>query len=241
MKTKHLVITRLAIKWRFKDTGLEWIDWLEHSIDLMNTFCRPSLENQSSQDFQLISLIGEKTIYLKHKLHNEIFLQIPNNPECNYEILRKEIIKAINDYISTLEGYDSVIITRIDRDDCLGRDFIENVRKYLSDKPDSYVDLNYCWLLDKKNNIPYFTDIYNSHYPNGMISPFVSTHELIKDGKIQVVPFLYDHNFVHKALPGTKIDQLNAMHVIHEHNLKNRLHGKKSDIDLKFNFGINIS
>ncbi|NPV13178.1 MAG: glycosyltransferase [Ignavibacteria bacterium] len=229
IKIKHLVVTRLAIKWRFNETNLSWDDWLKNSIYLMNRYCRPSLKNQSNQDFTLLSIVDKSVTYYGDVLENEIILKVP---EIKKGIdIKKVIINSINKYIYTLKGYDYVIITRLDRDDCLAHDFVDNIRNNFS-YIEEYIDINYSYIYDTKTDIFYKSEKYKK-----MISPFVSTYEKINNGKINCYPFLVDHTKVGKMLNGKKCDKLQCIQVIHDYNLKNKVYGIITDINKK-DFGI---
>lgn len=233
IKIKHIVITRLAIKWRFKDTKLNWGSWLEDSINLMDSFCRPSLKNQTTQDFTLLSIVDESVGECGNILDNEIILKIKSK-EGNYP--RHEMIERINEYVSGLFGYDFIIISRIDRDDCFHKDFLKTVKKYLNGNSEKFVDLNHSITYSIENDVA-----YNSmKYYNTFVSPFVSTYEKIINNKIRCIPFMVDHNEVSKHLKGKKVNDLIAMQVIHKYNLINKIYG--NPININYNdYGFNIN
>lgn len=223
---KHIVVTRLALKWRFNETNLSWDNWLNNSIFLMDNTCRLSLKNQSNQNFTLLSLVDESVNYFGSILDNEVILKVPQLN--NGEYPKTKMIEVINDYVKTLNGFDSVIITRLDRDDALRYDYINNVQNYLSDKINEFVDLNNSISYDYLNDITYFS----KKYYNTFVSPFVSVHEKINNNKINCISLLVDHNDVPKYLMGKKIDELYGMQIIHDNNLSNKLQGKKINVNL---------
>jgi len=226
-KVKHIIVTRLALKWRFSETKLSWDDFVNESIELMTKFTRPSLKNQDNQDFTLLSIVDESVTDYGNTLENEVVLKVETEKNNGYP--KKAMINAVNKYISEIQGYDSVILTRLDRDDALRFDFIDNVQNYLKDKPNNYIDLN--------NSITYNSRGKKAHnskkYFNTFVSPFVSTHEKIEDDKIKCISLLVDHDQVPKYLKGRKVNDLYAMQVIHGRNLVNRIYGDNINIDLK--------
>ncbi|MFW5847973.1 MAG: glycosyltransferase [bacterium] len=230
IKVKHIVVTRLAVKWRFKDTKLNWDEWLRDSIKLMDTFCRPSLKNQSTQDFTLLSLVDESVEQYGNVLDNEVILKIKSK-EGDYP--KKEMVNKINEYVSTLKDYDYVIVSRIDRDDCLHYRFLELVQLYLSGSGEKYVDLNYSITLSTKTK----TAHDSRKYFNTFVSPFVSTYEKIVNGKIRCISIINDHDKVSKFLVGKKVNDLIGIQVIHDNNLKNKIYGKPININYK-DYGI---
>jgi hypothetical protein len=48
MKIKHILVSRVAIKWRHQETGMSWEEWLNDSIKLYDKYCRPSIQNQTN-------------------------------------------------------------------------------------------------------------------------------------------------------------------------------------------------
>lgn len=224
--TKHIVVTRLALKWRFNETKLNWENWLENSVHLMDNFCRKSLKNQTNQDFTLLSFVDESVEEYGNVLNNEIILKVKGR---NNQYPKQEMITQINEYLKGIENLDSVILTRLDRDDCLHETFLGKVKNYLISNEESFIDLNYSLTYDFKNKT-----IHNSKkYFNTFVSPFVSTHETIKNNELRCISLLVDHDAVPKYLKGKKVDDLFAMQVIHENNLKNRIYGETININLK--------
>lgn len=225
-KVKHIIVTRLALKWRFSETKLSWDDFLKESIYLMNTYTRPSLKNQSNQDFTLLSIMDESVNDYGNVLDNEIILKVKT--EKNNAYPKQNMINVVNEYIGNLEGYDSVILTRLDRDDALHIDFINNVQKYLNSNPNSYIDLNNSITFNSRKNKAHDS----KKYFNTFVSPFVSTHEKINNNKINCISLLVDHDQVPRHLKGKKVNDLYAMQVIHGRNLVNRIYGNIININL---------
>jgi len=220
MKFKHLIITKLALKGRYDKTGLSWEEWLNNSIFLMDKYCRPSLKNQVNQNFTLISRIDDSVNFVGNILNNEIIVK------------NKDFGEILNNII---KEYDSVIITRLDRDDSLKFDFVENIQKnIIIDEHDKYIDIKNLISYDTLNDKCYKSDKYNN-----MISPFVSTYEVIKE-KMDYFVLRIEHNKIGNYLKGEKCDNLCAMQVIHEYNLLNKITGKLDDNINLGDYGINI-
>jgi hypothetical protein len=225
MRTKHIIVTRLAIKWvQYKYIGLSWAEWLNNSIELMDKYCRASLRNQSCQDFTLFSIVDESVIYFGRKLNNEKILYIPYKIKYPF----KEIVSIINNNIEK-QKFDSVIITRLDRDDCLRYDFVENLQKHFADEKEKHIDLRKAYTFDSITGKIYNIDTYNFKF----VSPFVSTFEIIKNGKIKCIPYAVEHTQVSQKIKGNKVDDLFALQVLHGNNICNKIVGKEID-------GINI-
>lgn len=232
IKIKHLVIVRLALKWNLKTNKLTWFDWLEDSIKLMDKYLRPSLKNQTNQDFELISLVDETVEYVGETLPNEHILKIKTNED---SLFNKDTCDFLCDYIlNKYQNYTHVLITRIDRDDCLHKDFIKLLKTKLKNFDEQFIDTKNVYQL--KNGETYVCDKYDS---NGMVSPFVSSFEKILKNKIKCLPYRYPHHDINKYVKGVKYNDLIALQVIHNNNILNKLKNNAylKKINLK-DFGI---
>lgn len=222
---KHYVITRLALKldakWRKRTTGLDWDEWVKDSIQLMDKYCRPSLKNQSDQDFTLLSLVDPSVTDVGTPLDNEVIIRF------NFKN-QNSIINAIN---GAIDDPDWVIITRLDRDDCLRYDFIEKVKQYLSDEKEAYVDIKKMISYDAINNAAYDSPKYNR-----CVSPFVSVREKV-NGRIRCIPFAVNHSQVNRKLPGRKVTDLIPVQVVHGTNVTNKVAGGRCEFN-KSEFGL---
>jgi hypothetical protein len=187
----------------------------------MDSYCRPSLKQQTDQNFTLISFVDVSVKNYGNKLSNEIIYEIKSGKEYP----RQEMIDAINWLYS---GYDNIIITRLDRDDCLHKDFIANVKKHLSNGKEKYIDLKTAYTCDTVTGKTYKTERYQGNYT----SPFISTYEKIRNGKIKCIPLLYSHADIYDNFPGEKANDLSALQVIHGKNISNKIDGKEVKIKM---------
>jgi hypothetical protein len=222
--SNHLIITRLAIKWRYSETGKSWDEWLNDSLYLMNKYCRSSLSQQTNQDFTLLTIVDSSVNKYGNCLDNEIILKVSSGDDYP----RQQIIDSINNYISTL-NYNNIITTRLDRDDCLRNDFIDNVKKYFQNIPEGYVDIRNCYTFDSENKDVRKFIIQDDNY----CTPFVSMKEKVRDNKIGCISMLYDHPDISKYCDGFKSESLSALQVIHGNNISNVMFGNQEEIDLK--------
>jgi len=218
---KHIVITKLAIKWRFEETKLNWNDWLNYSIFLMDNYCRPSLKNQINQDFTLITLVDNSVNNFGNVLNNEIIIKIKKDKNSLYPV--NNIVNNIDNYIQSLNNmYDKLIITRLDRDDMIKNNYLLNVKNKLKDKNNYYLDLNNLYVYNLNKNI-FFK---SKKYYNTFVSPFVSTVENIKSNMNYYI-LTEQHTKLNKLLNGHKDNSLYAMQIIHKYNLLNKVTGNK--------------
>ena len=212
---KHFVITRLAIKWNHPLVKMSWQDWLNDSINLMDTYCRPSLRKQTDQDFTLLSLVDPSVTYVGNKLPNEIIVPCGSMD-------RMDLINAVNGFISG----DWIILTRLDRDDCLRFDFLEKIKQYLREDKEQYIDIKKMYSWDTHTD-----KVYDSPKYKTCISPFVSVKERVNDGHIRCVPFAVNHAAICNVLPGKKVTDLLSIQVVHGTNVINRTMGPECEIN----------
>lgn len=237
-RIKHIVIVRLGLKWRYKELNQKWEDWLENSVYLMDKYCRPSLKNQTVKDFDILTLVDKSVNKYGNILDNEKILKFDSESDLTTIWEGNEnglMIKTINEYISkNYKDYTYILLTRLDRDDVIRFDFLENVRKNINGNKEQYIDSNN--IVHFKNDKFYKCD----KYINGrMVSPFVSTLEKIENGIIKCVPFFKSHTETKKYLPGNKFENLQALQIIHDNNFSNKLGNKQIIENInKRHFGI---
>ena len=124
IKIIHLIITRFLIELPVNSEFHEIIKkkrYILNGIKLMKKYLIPSLENQSCSNFIWILLIGNKAnlTYIKSlfNFHHSLDLRLIYQQEI------KQYIKNIT------RGFDVLITTRIDYDDQIYYDAVNDVRK----------------------------------------------------------------------------------------------------------------
>ena len=168
LKIMHLIITRFMIEfWPFDDfkNRIYKNDYIINGIRVMKKYLLPSLENQSCQDFIWILKIGDKAniTYIKSLLNFTT-------------IFRKDVIyeKDIRNYTRLItKSYDVLITSRIDYDDRIYYDAVNDVRKL--------VNVNRPMMLYGYNRGLYYFESDNKYYEliedfnqQGVMSVFVS-------------------------------------------------------------------
>ena len=124
IKVIHLIITRFLIELPVKIEFHKIIqkkEYILNGIRVMKKYLLPSLENQSCTDFIWILLIGNKAnlTYVKSLINFNHSLD-----------LRLISEKDIKKYIKNItKGFDVLITTRIDYDDRIYYDAVNDVRK----------------------------------------------------------------------------------------------------------------
>jgi len=127
LKILHLIFTRFMIEFSKTDHFIKTLyteEYIKNGIRVMKKYLIPSLENQSCKKFSWILVLGDKVNITNIKSlidFNTSFEMdvIYNNDSRNY-------IKNVS------EGYDILISTRIDYDDRIYYDAVNDVRKVIN-------------------------------------------------------------------------------------------------------------
>ena len=178
---KHFLITRFNLKnSHWKKDGENFIaltkEWLNHRFYFFETYCLPSVLNQTNKNFtwliafdidtpviykeRILSLIkGHSNI---HPLFIDGFLGL--QPSIKEEI--KHLVDGQNQYIIT---------TRLDNDDIIHKDFIKTIQDSFVPTANTVIDLRRGYQLIEKNGI-FEARVFNSAY-NAFISLVESTSD----------------------------------------------------------------
>ena len=149
IKIIHLVMTKFLIDYFFKNNFpkiMHTKEYVLNGIRVMKNYLFPSLENQSCKKFKWILMLGDKAniTYIKSILNfnNSFEMDIVYN-------------KSIQNYIRNIsKGYDVLITSRIDYDDRIYYDAVNDVRKMINIKRPMFIHgynrgVNY-YEIDKK-------------------------------------------------------------------------------------------
>lgn len=168
LKIVHFIITRFMIEYWPLDGFSQKIykeDYILNGIRVMKKYLFPSLENQSCKKFIWVLMIGDKAniTYIKSLLDfNESFESI---------VIYK---KDIKNYLRNASiGSDILITTRIDYDDRIYYDAINDVRKA--------ININKPMLIYGYNSGVHYYELNNQYYEfnisyndEGVMSIFIS-------------------------------------------------------------------
>lgn len=149
IKIIHLVMTKFLIDYFFKNNFpkiMHTKEYVLNGIRVMNNYLFPSLENQSCKKFIWILMLGdnENITYIKSLLNF--------NHSFEMEIVYN---KSIQSYVKQIsKGYDILITSRIDYDDRIYYDAVNDVRKVINLKKPMFIygynrGVNY-YEIDKK-------------------------------------------------------------------------------------------
>ncbi len=216
---KHFLITRFNLKnehWKQTKSGQDIISkqWLDERFRLFETYCFPSVKNQSNQNFYWCILFDTDTPpFYKEKI--ELLAEENTNIyPCYIDGFSSLQISLVEIITSKLNKDDSYIITtRLDNDDIIHKDFIATVQSLSVEQDKSIIDLikGYQIIIDnQKSDLRAYTSRYN---------PFISIVESVPDFETVISK---NHNDW-ESLPNKIIYDSNPMWIqlIHEGNLIN--------------------
>ena len=137
---KHLLITRFNLKnpeWKQLTKNNESLlddSWMNERLELFSNYCFPSVSNQTNQNFEWL-LYFDSTTSDTHKSKIAEIIGNTTNIKSFYidgmPVFNESIIKYVEENIST----EYLITSRIDNDDCIHKDFINEIQKHF-DKQD---------------------------------------------------------------------------------------------------------
>ena len=191
----HLIITRFLIEFchnKIFPKKLYTKDYISNGIRVMKKYLLPSLENQSCKNFTWILMIGNKVnIYYVNSLLNF------NNSFETKVIYQKDIKYFVR---NITKGFDVLITTRIDYDDIIYYDAVNDVRKSINiNKPILLYGYNRgIYYFEKEGE---YYEFYTTYKNKGCMSIFASL--IIVLNEVNDTYIIYDlmpHNHIRKIL-----------------------------------------
>ena len=196
IKLTHLILTRFIFEFEGNKVFQKLIyseAYIKNGIRTMKKYLFPSLENQSCKNFTWILLLGDKAdmSYIKS------LLDLNTNSFESLIMYQKDFKNYVKD-IS--KGLDFLLTTRIDSDDCIYYDAVNDVRKL--------IDINKPIFLHGYNKGVYYFeandkyyDYYNNFDNRGVMSIFISLILNLNKVNDTITIFdLGDHTYIKKTL-----------------------------------------
>ena len=191
----HLIITRFLVEFFNKfdfEKKIYKDEYIINANRVMKKYLFPSLENQICKDFIWVLLIGNKANITK--VTNFLNLNLPFQFTIIY-------LKDIKNYIKDIsKGYEVLITTRIDYDDQIYYDAVNDVRKSINiHKPIQLYGYNRGVYYFESNNKYYEMD--RTFNKDGIMSIFASLIIILNKVKnIFTIYDLGDHSSIRKNL-----------------------------------------
>ncbi|WP_052466915.1 glycosyltransferase [Psychroserpens damuponensis] len=237
-KFEHFIITRFNIKlkeWVVTKQGedVTSINWLQHRFNLFETYCLPSIKQQTNLNFKwLVCFDAETPEIFKQKIKNleESFVNfVPIYIE-NSTTFHDVILETIKSYYKAHTTH--IITSRLDNDDSLHQNYIETIQNNFTPKASFIIDVINGYQLNlKTHNTPAIREIETA------FNPFIS---LIEGAHNCVTVLNRKHLDWHTNPHKTIADQPLWMQVIHKKNISNseKLHFREVNTIAFSNFGI---
>lgn len=183
---KHYIITRFNVRvdeWKHTKNNESVLsdEWLEHRFQLFQTYCLPSVINQRNQDFSWLVFFDTGTA-------NEYRKKIDEISE-SYENFTPIFINGLDALLPTLIGYISqdltgqeyIITSRVDNDDCIHRDYVEEIQACFNKQESCVVDIvdGYQIILNETRK----KQICEFRKARGYLNPFISLIEQVSNIK----------------------------------------------------------
>ncbi len=179
---KHFIITRFNLKydsWTSIDSSIDVLspEWLEKRFQIFESFCLPSVMNQSNPDFEWLILFHEKTPETYKKRIQELTIRDPRIKPV-FVLAYEKMHDQIKAYIrSRITDAKFLITTRLDNDDLIHMNFIKTIQEIAVDRHDVLLDLRSGYQLSLQGNQ---ADVRNF---SAAFNPFVSLVESMDDFK----------------------------------------------------------
>lgn len=238
---KHFVITRFNLKGKKNLKGNRLFDplsneWLDERFDLFNTYCLPSVKNQTNKNFIWLVCFDTDTpkAYLPiiENIKKDFKNFIPVFVD-GFSGLESKIKETIQNTIINTDEF--IITTRIDNDDIIHQDFIKSIQNLYKPEVNTLIDLRqgYQFIINENpTSLRAFKLPYN---------PFLSVIENTDDYKTIIAE---QHRYW-KTLPNIIINKKQHlwMQVVHDQNLLNRKRNylKKVNRINRLEFGLEIT
>lgn len=222
-RSQHFILTHFNVKFKWSKGQLSTTgnaptdEWFDHRLKLFDTYCYPSILNQTCQDFEWLIFFDDeatdKKKLEKYSRFTPVFVR-------DYKFWSfKHVIKQIRKRIKPKTKW--LITTRFDCDDSLSINYINTMRNNIS--PEDMI-------LNPTLGITY--DIYKNkayRYHYRCSNPFITTIEKITKNPLKTC-FRDNHPRMRKYFK--KFIQIQTkeplwLQIIHDRNLGNTLRGEK--------------
>lgn len=218
---KHYLITRFNLKnpeWDVTKNNETLLtdEWMEDRMWLFENFCFPSVVAQTNKNFTWL-IFFDNTTPIKYKESVRLLLSGKTNIKAFYIDGMPEFYPQIQNFISEDTQNEPYLITsRIDNDDCIHKNFIDEVQKKFNSQEYEAVDVIKGYSLQVK---PKYILGKKEH----IFNPFIS---LIEKNVNPKTVWFNDHTLWKKETRITQIkDKRLWMSVIHEKNKVNEFDG----------------
>lgn len=165
MNFNHILITRFNLQLENNsDQGIDK-EWLEHRCQLFETYCLPSVQAQTCQDFTWLLLLDKRTpLNYQHRITH--YSELYSNIRCVWLGFYEDVNKC---YLQLGSQYKqngmALLSSRLDNDDSLFPSYIERVQQFASSKSeDGFISLPYGEQVFLQTNYQYSVYCTTNHF-----------------------------------------------------------------------------
>jgi uncharacterized protein (UPF0297 family) len=218
---KHYLITRFNLRAEYWDVTknneqLLTDEWMDNRMWLFENFCFPSVAGQTNQNFEWILYFDTNT---KEVYKNRIISLVANHSNINVFFVdampafEPELLKYI---AHGTKGIPYLITTRIDNDDSIHVDFINEVQKQFDKQDYRAIDFIKGYSLQ-------IEPIYILGKKEQLFNPFIS---LIEKNENPKTAFYQEHRLWKRDKKVTQIGERRLwLSIIHQRNKVNKFDG----------------
>ena len=219
---EHYVLTRFnifihdwAVRFRNHPAFVSRDSWMDERLSLFESYCLPSMQNQSCLDFKWIIAFDESTA-LKHRRIIDLYPQRFDRIKIVYTTEER----FVNDQKRIMgANFKHLITTRLDTDDALHKHAIRSLQNLFDEQIFEFLNFRHGFQYDLKNK-QLFVEI-------GESSPFMTLVEK-NTGNLKTV-WVEPHQNIHQKYTARQLrDKRYWLQIVHDLNLLNQISSKTS-------------
>jgi len=219
----HYLVTRYNVpfeKWDRDKAGNQvgHDEWMQQRLRLFKKFCVPTILHQSNQAFHWLIYLDVQTDPSALKaIHKE--LNVVKNAEVKFAANMQDLLGDLRKVLSTVET-DYVITSRLDNDDGLGREYIQQIQNAFLPGDKTLVNMLHGVLYDSDKRIlttvrnarlNHYTSLIEKRHPNQECLTVLGFSHTQPPEECTVINLDADHSW---------------LKIIHGRNLNSRAKGK---------------
>lgn len=216
---QHFILTRFNLSlWPHDKLGREngTLEWLAHRCGIFEKYCLPSVAAQTCKDFEWILLLTTETPQEykdKVEAYRSVCPQITPvyvKPEHN-----RQFAGVFASVVRRKAAAERIITTYLDNDDCLARNFVEDVQARMTALPDgTFLYYRHGYQYYSEYSLMLKVPYRRNHFPSVVEA---------RDGLRTI--FGYGSHYYVDKIPGAHIEMVEDIpmwcEVVHERNESN--------------------
>jgi len=218
---QHILLTLFNIRFTLSSDLDGLAKWTDKRFPLFETYCFPSIQNQSNQDFDWLLIIDPSTTQQQRDRLQTLIQQRPRTFLIEYEDW--DLVEIpINDWVrKNYPNLDKLISSRVDNDDVLHEEFMQTVRD-IAEHQETECLINfmngYCLQLSNQKHLLYEFDFAENSFMS-FVEPNQTPLKTVRK---------YNHDLWPKEIKriNKETDTPLWMQLIHGKNVHNRIWGK---------------